>query len=170
MTLDANQPYWTLPLSLPLGGKNAGHRFNIDISVWNLFYMYEVIHRDPERVTLMIATTLNLANQANEQQLPDPLRAAMSVWMELISGFTGNENVADLIDKPTPDEESVLGFTYMLLKSRQITHMEAAATATVLLSAQPKFTSNAWRKRVDRWAKRNGLTAVEQRKRVRKGE
>ncbi len=170
MTLDTNQPHWTLPLSFPLGDKNAGHRFNIDISVWMLFYMYEAIHRDPERVTLMIAITLNLANHAKEQQLPDPLQAAMSIWIEMISGFTGNEKAADLIDKPTPDEEAVLGFTYMLLKVRQITHTEAAATATVLLSAQPKITPNAWRKRVDRWAKRNGLAAVEQRKRGRKEE
>ncbi len=77
------------------------------------------------------------------------------------------ESMADAgVDEEETNEDRVLAFTYSLLRTKLMTHAQAAAWASRQLGQD--ITANAWRKRVDRWAKSNNLVAVEQRKYGRK--
>ena len=54
--------------------------------------------------------------------------------------------------------ELALAISYEQLRHRQLTHAQAATFATALLDKPVKET--AWRKRVDRWAAKQGLPPV----------
>ena len=62
-------------------------------------------------------------------------------------------------------KDTVIGFTYDLLRARTISRDDAAVVASILLNRDPPFTSEAWRKQVDRYVDQHPeLPKVEQRK------
>ncbi len=63
-----------------------------------------------------------------------------------------------------PNEESLLiDFSYNMLRQREATRADMAHFASFMLGET--IGTEAWRKRVDRWAERQGLPKVEQYKR-----
>ncbi len=63
------------------------------------------------------------------------------------------------------DEDLVLSFTYGRLAQKRITWEQAAAFATKELRSETPFTPDAWRMKVKRWQKRQGLPPVAMRQR-----
>jgi hypothetical protein len=59
------------------------------------------------------------------------------------------------------DEEALISLTYLLLRSRSMTHAEAAQAASEILGKP--VSANTWERRVARWAKRKGLPRIGQR-------
>ncbi len=62
------------------------------------------------------------------------------------------------------DEDLLLRATYTMLKNGFMSRSEAVDFANQMLGKN--FTTDAWRKRVDRWAEHEGLPKVEQYKRI----
>jgi hypothetical protein len=62
-------------------------------------------------------------------------------------------------------KEMVIAFTYAYLRERKLTREDAAKIATALLPEEGPFTTEAWRKAVDRWAAARHQPKVEQRRR-----
>jgi hypothetical protein len=59
--------------------------------------------------------------------------------------------------------DRVVHFTYVLLREKRINREQAAKIASLLLEKPP--STEAWRKRVDRWVTEHNLPKVRQRKR-----
>ncbi len=162
---------WQIDFSFQLAGLNKGHKLDVGIGAIALFHMYVAIRQlRAQTMGRVLMITQGLQEAAKAQGIPSPEIAPAQVWERFLQAFDDTYDPSvSFQDKPAK-EEHVLGFTYALLRARLVNHKTAANLATALMHKQEPISDNAWRKRVDRWAKANGLTAVEQRKRGRKGE
>ncbi len=147
--LDALNLLGDLSIGLPLDGPNAGQTFTARIPgsfVWNTYNAFQ-------RLGVMQAIAIHyidkrLREQLEEHQIPDIEAALDTAWLELGSLLTGGH----ISPGPDPTLDAVLGFTYRLLRSKTINYNEAARIAGVLLK-DSGITGEAWRKRIERYAK-----------------
>lgn len=98
---------------------------------------------------------LGLAGQEDvEPPMHEFIVSLLNAFVEMAEVTADSDDIA----------EHVLGFTYALLRKQDLRPPEAAAFASGIL--HKPFTTEAWRRRVERWARANNLPQVEQRKRA----
>lgn len=157
-----------IDMAIPLkGGLNKGHTFSVGIPLPILWILYSATRETgPKTMVDILHMTYLLTNKATEQNIPDPFAAAITTWIELTKTFAGDpeEAIKESVMLPA-EEEYVLGFTYMLLRSKVITHKTAARIATALLRSENAISPDAWRTKIERWRKNNKLPKVGQRNR-----
>ncbi len=126
------------------------------IPFWLLWSVSETIHEiGLDRVYLLIAFADKLREHLQITNIPDQSQA-------FTGAMTAIANMLDLppTSKDTPKDRA-LALTYHLLRSRSISHARAAEIASQLLGAE--FSTEAWRRRVERWARKHNLPKVEKR-------
>jgi len=99
-----------------------------------------------------LKAAMYLTQVANELGLSGEQTQRLQNMLEAVNTYQGPDK-----------EEDVLELTHTLLRRREVTHEEAADVASSLLGK--RYSANAWRMKLSRWADKNGLTQVEQRKR-----
>ncbi len=154
----------SIDVEVPLLGANAGQTYPVTFPghfIWSLYNTFQQIGL--EQAFIILSTDQAIREDLKTGGAPNVESAVWSIWLHLGTILTGGTSEEG--KPPAPD--AVLGFTYQLLRSKTITHAKAAEIAGALL-ADKTITANAWRKKIARYAKRNNLPAVEQRKRVRK--
>ncbi len=157
-----------IPVTFNLTEQNEGHKLHMVLPLEMLWGMARAANNSGMgAIMLIVDASIHIAHEAERQKIPSSTAAVITAWSQIIKIFGGDpESQLGAWIEETPKEEEVLRFTYGLLKRKVIPHQLAAQIASVM--RQEQFTPNAWRKKVDRWARRNGLAPVQQRNRGRK--
>lgn len=157
-----------LTLSFPVDAEHE--RLHVPVPMIALWHVTKALHKltfEESHMLVQMASAIAQVIHLREDIPPEDRDMLFdATWSRLDALLNPDVNRITESDSPA-DEQDVLRFTYHLLRHKRITHKDAARIAGTLLH-QTGITPNAWRKRVDRWAKSNNLAPVEQRKHGRK--
>ncbi len=145
-----------LALDIPLEGPYKGQTFTTGVPASLLWDLYDTFQRLGSTQALsIIAIDQTIRAELRRQQIPENEITLHIIWAKLADLLDAGKHVPS--DKPSAN--TVLGFTYHLLRGKTITYNQAADIARVLLE-DSTITPDAWRKRIARYVTKNDLDAV----------
>jgi len=153
----------SITLRFPLPPPNDGS-LHLEISLENFWRIYEASQvLGLGRTMSLILMGATFHKKVIAEQVPDPSAAGdalLTTIAQIITESPSPKDQADLATDLTKDRDKrVLSFTYMLFQHKLINSYDQAAMIASHLLKQ-EYTEEAWRKRVERWAKAQGLPPV----------
>jgi hypothetical protein len=143
----------TISIHIPID--EQGRRIPISVPLPILWDPYKVILRiGGDQTMALMRFAVAILTYLQAEQVPNLSIAFLEFWNTVVQRLTIPDRTWE------HQEDLVTVLTYSLLQHKQITYVQAAEIASALLEVDHPISPDAWRLRLNRWAKKHNLSPL----------